>query len=166
VVIPSSANAPTRITSHDFQTYPRQILQLLAELDSGQLALPDFQRSFVWAPEETRELLVSMIRAFPAGALLFLQGGSGTFKAREAEEAPALMGRPSFLILDGQQRLTSLYQAVYGVGDSRFFLDIGALLTGADINEAVKVLNGDRASAFTTLGSPGPVPFDANFGHP
>ena len=46
---------------------PRPMLQLLAELDSGQLALPDFQRTFVWAPDETRELLVSMIRSFPAG---------------------------------------------------------------------------------------------------
>ena len=63
-----------------------------------------------------------MIRSFPAGALLFLQGGSTSFKARAAEGAPSLTGRPSFLVLDGQQRLTSLYQAIYGVGDSRFFL--------------------------------------------
>jgi restriction endonuclease Mrr len=151
VVIPPNASAPSRIAAEEFQTYARGILQLLAELDSGQLALPDFQRSFVWDPDETRELLVSLIRHFPAGALLFLQGGSGTFKAREAEGAPALTGRPSFLVLDGQQRLTSLYQAIYGVGESRFFLDVGALLTGADINEAVRVMSAGRASGFATL---------------
>jgi hypothetical protein len=122
------------------------MLQLLAELDSGQLALPDFQRTFVWAPDETRELLVSMIRSFPVGNLLFLQGSDATFRARAAEGAPPLMGRPSHLVLDGQQRLTSLYQAIYGVGDSRFFLDLGALLAGADVDQAVKMFSADRAT--------------------
>ena len=146
VRIPANATAPPRVAADEFHTIPRPMLQLLAELDSGQLALPDFQRTFVWAPDETRELLVSMIRSFPAGALLFLQGGHATFKARAAEGAPALTGRPSFLVLDGQQRLTSLYQAIYGVGDSRFFLDLGALLAGADVDQAVKVFSAERAA--------------------
>ena len=76
VRIPANAAAPPRVAAEEFHTIPRPMLQLLAELDSGQLALPDFQRTFVWAPDETRELLVSMIRSFPAGALLFLQGGT------------------------------------------------------------------------------------------
>ena len=146
VRIPVNAAAPPRVATEEFHTIPRPMLQLLAELDSGQLALPDFQRTFVWAPDETRELLVSMIRSFPAGNLLFLQGGDATFKARAAEGAPPLPGRPSHLVLDGQQRLTSLYQAIYGVGDSRFFLDIGALLAGADVDQAVKVFSTDRAT--------------------
>jgi restriction endonuclease Mrr len=146
VLIPASATPPPRAAAEEFQTVRRSMLQLLASLDSGQLALPDFQRTFVWAPDETRELLVSMIRSFPAGALLFLRGGSATFKARAAEGAPELNGRPSFLVLDGQQRLTSLYQAIYGVGDSRFFLDLGALLGGADVDRAVKVFPVERAT--------------------
>ena len=117
VLIPANAAAPPRVAAEEFHTGPRSMLQLLADLDSGQLALPDFQRTFVWAPDETRELLVSMIRSFPAGALLFLQGGSATFKARAAEGARPLTGRPSFLVLDGQQRLTSLYQAIFGPGN-------------------------------------------------
>ena len=92
-----------------------------------------------------------MIRSFPAGALLFLQGGSTTFKARAAEGAPPLMGRPSFLVLDGQQRLTSLYQAIYGVGDSRFFIDLGALLGGADVDQAVKVFSAERAGPLESI---------------
>jgi hypothetical protein len=102
VRIPANATAPPRAATDEFHTIPRSMLQLLAELDAGQLALPDFQRTFVWAPDETRELLVSMIRSFPAGALLFLQGGSATFKARATEGAPPLTGRPSYLVLDGQ----------------------------------------------------------------
>jgi restriction endonuclease Mrr len=146
VRIPANAAAPSRVAAEEFHTIPRPMLQLLAELDSGQLALPDFQRTFVWAPDETRELLVSMIRSFPAGNLLFLQGGDASFKARAAEGAPPMTGRPSHLVLDGQQRLTSLYQAIYGVGDSRFFLDLGALLAGADVDQAVKVFSAERAA--------------------
>ena len=48
-------------------------------------------------------------------------------------------------MLDGQQRLTSLYQALYGVAQSRFFLDIGALISGADVDEAVRVFSAARA---------------------
>lgn len=151
VAIASNAGVAQRATLAEFQTGPRRMVQLLDELDNGQLALPDFQRSFVWAPDATRELLVSMIRSFPAGALLFLQGGSATFKARAAEEAPSLRGQPSHLVLDGQQRLTSLYQAIFGLGQSRFFLDIGSLVSGSEINDAVRVLNVERAAPFETL---------------
>ncbi|MEJ7784536.1 MAG: DUF262 domain-containing protein [Solirubrobacteraceae bacterium] len=151
VAIPASAAVAPRTVSADFQTVPRRLMQLLDELDSGHLALPDFQRSFVWAPDATRELLVSMIRSFPAGALLFLQGGSETFTARSAEEAPPLKLQPSHLVLDGQQRLTSLYQAVFGVGASRFFLDIGALISGADVGDAVRVFSVERAASLETL---------------
>ena len=151
VLIPANAAPPLRVAAEEFQTVRRTLLQMLAELHSGQLALPDFQRTFVWAPDETRELLVSMIRWFPAGALLFLQGGSATFKARAVEGAPALAERPSHLVLDGQQRLTSLYQAIYGVGDSRFFLDLGALLGGADVDQAVKVFSVERAAHLESI---------------
>jgi len=151
VVIPADAAAPPRKGADDFHTSPRKLTQLLVELDTGQLALPDFQRTFVWEPDETRELIVSMMRSFPAGALLLLQGGSATFKARAAEGAASLKGRPSFLVLDGQQRLTSLYQAIYGVGESRFFLDVGALLAGAEVDQAVKVFSVERARPFDSL---------------
>jgi hypothetical protein len=151
VEIPALASVVPRTAAGDFQTVPRRLMQLLDELDTGHLALPDFQRSFVWAPDATRELIVSMVRAFPAGALLFLQGGSATFKARAAEEAPRLEVQPSYLVLDGQQRLTSLYQAVFGVGASRFFLDVGALISGADINDAVRVFPVERAAALGQL---------------
>jgi hypothetical protein len=122
---------------------------MLEQLHSGEIALPDFQRSFVWAPDATRELIVSLIRGFPAGNLLFLQGGGARFKARTAEEAPESHVQPSYLILDGQQRLTSLYQAFFGVGHSRFFLDVGSLLSGAEVEDSVRVLPADRTEALS-----------------
>lgn len=151
VAIPANAAVAQRGAIAEFHPISRRLTHLLDELHNGHLALPDFQRSFVWAPDATRELLVSIIRSFPAGALLFLQGGGVAFKARAAEEAPDLVVEPSHLVLDGQQRLTSLYQALFGLGTSRFFVDIGALISGADVNDAVRVFNADRAAPLASL---------------
>jgi hypothetical protein len=125
---------------------------MLDQIHNRDLALPDFQRSFVWDPANTRELIVSISRGFPAGNLLFLRGGSKVFLPRAAEEAPDLDGHvPSTLVLDGQQRLSSLYQAFFGRGSHRFFVDIGALLRGEDIDAAVSYLATARAKAFDTV---------------
>ena len=147
VTVPATASVSVPTAPDEFETHPRRLMKMLDDLHSGQLALPDFQRSFVWSPDATRELIVSMMRTFPAGALLFLRGGGSAFQARPAEEAPALRADPLELVLDGQQRLTSLYQALFGVGASRFFLDIGALISGADVNDAVRVFSAERAAA-------------------
>ena len=146
VPVPTNAFVSPRTVTSDVQTFSQRMIGLLDQLHQGQVALPDFQRSFVWAPEATRELIISLIRGFPAGNLLLLQDGSSKFKARAAEEAPELRLQPSFLVLDGQQRLTSLYQALFGVGDSRFFLDIGALISGSEVNEAVRVMPAARSA--------------------
>ena len=151
VTVPATASVPVRVAPDELETHPRRLMKMLDDLHGGQLALPDFQRSFVWSPDATRELIVSMIRTFPAGALLFLRGGGAAFKARPAEEAPALTAEPLELVLDGQQRLTSLYQALFGVGASRFFLDIGSLISGADINDAVRVFSTERAASLQSL---------------
>jgi hypothetical protein len=125
---------------------------LLQQVDNRDLALPDFQRSFVWEPNGTRELIVSIIRGFPAGNLLFLRGGSQVFLPRAVEEAPALDGHaPQLLVLDGQQRLSSLYQALYGVGNHRFFIDVAQLMTGADIDSVVKVYSASRAKPWAAI---------------
>lgn len=126
---------------------------LLQQIHNRDLALPDFQRSFVWEPNGTRELIASIIRGFPAGNLLFLRGGSEVFLPRAVEEAPVLDGHaPQLLVLDGQQRLSSLYQALYGVGNHRFFVDLAALMHGADIETAVKVYSASRAKQWANIG--------------
>jgi hypothetical protein len=53
-------------------------------------------------------------------------------------DAPALSAqRPTYLVLDGQQRLTSLYQAFFGVGAHRYYIDVRKLLDGADFEECL-----------------------------
>jgi hypothetical protein len=119
-------------------TNPRALKDLLTEIHNRSTALPDFQRDFVWEPSATQELIVSIANNYPAGSILRVRDAKRVFAAREFEGAPALDGaKHTFLVLDGQQRLTSLYQAFYGIGEHRYFLDLGKLRDGADFDEAI-----------------------------
>jgi len=96
-----------------FQTNPYDLHALLEYCHRGALQLPDFQRSWVWDEERIKSLIASVSRAFPVGALMTLDsGGQVTFKPRPVEGAPAeaKQASPQSLLLDGQQRMTSLYQ--------------------------------------------------------
>jgi hypothetical protein len=94
--------------------------QLLEEVHRGDLQLPDFQRSWVWDDERIRDLLASLSQGWPVGAVLLLEcGGEVQFKARPVEGAPLNPGRERRLILDGQQRLTSLYSTLRAKGPVR-----------------------------------------------
>jgi hypothetical protein len=96
-----------------FETHPKDLSDLLEECHRGLVQLPDFQRSWVWDEERIKSLIASISRAFPVGALMSLTtGGEVDFKPRPIEGAPstAAQARPQSLLLDGQQRMTSLYQ--------------------------------------------------------
>jgi hypothetical protein len=135
-----------------FHTNPQSLEHLLSSINERKLALPDFQRDFVWLPRATEGLIESMARAFPAGSLLFYPYKPGVFQPRAVQNAPALDGvAPLELVLDGQQRLTSLYQALYGVGDHRYFIDLQVLRDGGDIDEAIFFRHRTRASKSATL---------------
>jgi uncharacterized protein with ParB-like and HNH nuclease domain len=119
-------------------TNPRALKELLGEIHSRTTVLPDFQRDFVWEPGATQELVVSIANNYPAGSILRVRDAKRVFAAREFEGAPPLDGaRHTFLVLDGQQRLTSLYQAFFGVGEHRYFLDLRKLMEGVDFEEAI-----------------------------
>lgn len=134
-----------------FETDKKPLTYFLDQIENRDLALPDFQRSFVWDPNATRELVVSIIRSFPAGTLLLMQGGANVFAPRAIEQAPQLNGAPSYLVLDGQQRMTSLYQAFSGRGSHRYFLNLQELIDGYDLDEAVEVYNQRRAKRWEFL---------------
>jgi hypothetical protein len=96
-----------------FQTNPIDLNKLLEDCHRGVLQLPDFQRSWVWDEDRIKSLIASISRAFPVGALMSLEsGGPVNFKPRPVEGAPAEAKSvsPQALLLDGQQRMTSLYQ--------------------------------------------------------
>jgi hypothetical protein len=85
---------------------------LLENIRRGEVALPDIQRPFVWAQAKVRDLLDSMYKGYPVGYLLFwatgAEAGARQIGTNSKEAAPRL------LIVDGQQRLTSLYAVLTG----------------------------------------------------
>jgi len=116
---------------------------MLDGIHNRDVALPDFQRDFVWEPRATEELIESICQNYPAGSLLRIRNANGFyFVPREFTGASSLNGKqPSYLILDGQQRLTSLYQAFYGKGSHRYFINFQGLMDDHDIEDCVFYLN-------------------------
>lgn len=91
------------------------LADLLRGADEGKTQLPEFQRGWVWDDAHVRSLLASVSLSYPIGAVMMLAGGGETvhFKERPIEGASVSGDRRSErLILDGQQRLTSLYQSL------------------------------------------------------
>ena len=97
----------------NFDSTKLALSALLKDIVDGKIRLPDFQRGWVWDDEHIQSLLVSIARSFPVGSIMLLEtGGDAKFQIRPVEGVnlkddakPA-----SYLILDGQQRLTTLAQ--------------------------------------------------------
>ncbi|MGV1004857.1 MAG: GmrSD restriction endonuclease domain-containing protein [Candidatus Nanopelagicales bacterium] len=110
-----------------FEANVKPVGSLLQRIYYRELALPDFQRNFVWDTKAVIELLRSIMSRFPAGTLLFWKQGSETkgFAARAVAGAPELDGKAADeLVLDGQQRLTAVYRALTGCSDERFYVKL------------------------------------------
>jgi hypothetical protein len=97
-----------------FDTTKEDLKAILRDVDEGTLQLPDFQRDYVWNEEDVRSLIASIAKGFPVGALLTLEsGGPVAFKPRLLAGVPEKDVMPEELLLDGQQRMTSLYQTLF-----------------------------------------------------
>src|SRR3954453_13915952 len=88
--------------------------QILEQGRTGDLQLPDFQRGWVWDDEHISSLLASISLSYPIGAVMTLQTGNPDvkLKPRVLQGAVANGAEPETLLLDGQQRTTSLYLAL------------------------------------------------------
>ena len=97
-----------------FRTAEPDLTKLLDQIHEGEIQLPDFQRGWVWEDSHIRALIASVSKSFPIGSVMLLEtGGEGMrFKPRVVEGAPENGKNPQQLILDGQQRMTSLYLAL------------------------------------------------------
>lgn len=99
-----------------FDSTNASLNDLLREIKEGKIQLPDFQRGWVWDDDHIRDLLVSIARSFPIGAMMLLEaGGEVRFQTRPIEGLEDKIPKnraPEKLILDGQQRLTTLTQAL------------------------------------------------------
>ena len=96
-----------------FKKVDYTLKKLVEDISMGEIGLPDIQRPFVWSMTKVRDLFDSMYRGFPIGYLLFWENGSSdthrTIGAGPKQKVARL------LIVDGQQRLTSLYAVMKAV---------------------------------------------------
>ncbi|MGV0028481.1 GmrSD restriction endonuclease domain-containing protein [Phormidesmis priestleyi] len=139
----------------NFDSTKKRLADLLRDIVSGKIQLPDFQRGWVWKDEGIQSLLVSIARAFPIGAVMMLEAGGDTrFKVRPVEGLDTTKIKPEDteqLILDGQQRLTSLTQVLMlkqpvdtrtSTGKSLkryYYIDIELALTGEENYETAVI---------------------------
>lgn len=95
-----------------FRPAPWKVEQLVSAVATGTLALPDLQRPFVWKATKVRDLLDSMYRGYPVGALMFWN--------KTGDDSVSTIGTDAktksvtYQIVDGQQRITSLYCVMTG----------------------------------------------------
>lgn len=95
-----------------FRTNPESLKNLMTACGEGRLQLPDFQRGWVWDQDRIVDLLASISEGFPIGALMALDAsGEVRFATRAVEGADPKNPKLESYLLDGQQRMTSLYQA-------------------------------------------------------
>lgn len=143
-----------------FYSTKDSLQSMLHDIGEGKIQLPDFQRNWVWDDEHIKGIVASVSLSYPIGSVMMLETGNENvrFKPRPLEGV-FLRGtrRPEKLILDGQQRLTSLFQALYSneavltkdmrdrLVKRRYYIDIPkALNTNGDREEAVIALADDR----------------------
>ncbi|MBK6873852.1 MAG: DUF262 domain-containing protein [Kineosporiaceae bacterium] len=141
-----------------FQTPLYELSDYLKWTTSGKIQLPDFQRGYKWEDERIRQLVVTILRGHLLGVVVLLKTGNDQirFKPRPVEGTSVLAAPQPTCCSDGQQRLTSLTQALTGDGvvatmDSRgkrmsrrYYIDMQLALQGEDrIDDAVISVPGD-----------------------
>src|SRR5690554_2208891 len=97
-----------------FDSTKTPLNDLLKAINDGKIQLPDFQRGWVWDDERVRSLIASIAVSYPIGAIMLLETGNPDvrFKPRPIHGAKGTV-EPENFILDGQQRLTTLFQTLF-----------------------------------------------------
>ena len=138
----------------DLSQGSKNLKELVKQAYEGEVMLPDFQRNFVWSRTDVEELLRSLLENMFIGSFLIqnINPGNPPFKTIPIEGVkqlnPDFKGKASLLILDGQQRLSSVLYALYAPdiplkwmsNPYVFFIDIKALLEG-DIEKSIYSLS-------------------------
>lgn len=139
-----------------FDSTKEALSDMLQSIKTGKMQLPDFQRGWIWDDEHIKSLLASISLSYPIGAVMMLQTGNTDVRFKPRLIEGLIMENspePERLILDGQQRLTSLFQSliaghVVKTKDTRgntthrwYYLDIAKALNS----------NGDREDAIVSL---------------
>jgi hypothetical protein len=143
-----------------FDSTKTSLYDILKDINKGKIQLPDFQRGWVWDDDRIKGIIASVAKSFPIGAVMLLETGNETirFKTKPIEGAPDANGKiPEMLILDGQQRLTALYQAIitnrvvttqnakkYQIKRWYYIDMVKAMDSGSDLEEAIFSINENK----------------------
>jgi hypothetical protein len=144
-----------------FDSTKTGLKSILADVEKGKIQLPDFQRGWVWDDNRIKGVLASVAKSFPIGAIMLLEMGNESvrFKTQSIEGAPKPDQdvKPDYLILDGQQRITSLYQTIIAnqVVKTKnekkyeikrwYYIDMKKAMNGDfDLEEAIISINEDK----------------------
>ncbi len=126
----------------NFTPKKEKLRDLLADIDSGKIKLPSFQRDYKWTAPKVKKLLDSIQCDHPAGTLLFLAVDYNNLIIPDMPfsytDASKQNSNVEFLVLDGQQRLTSCYCAFYNLGNKTYFLDYIKLMELDKENKKMK----------------------------
>ena len=98
-----------------FDNIPSKVSDLLSDVKNGRIGLPDLQRPFVWKDNKVRELLDSMMKGYPIGYIMLWSSPDDYENTGHIGKNEKVYKRPDDLVIDGQQRLTALLAAMYGV---------------------------------------------------
>lgn len=93
----------------------RKVGELLSDVSSGRIGLPDLQRPFVWSDSKVRNLLDSMLKGFPIGYIMLWESPSDFDNKSQIGTNNKDFIQPRDLVIDGQQRLTALLAAIKGI---------------------------------------------------
>lgn len=136
----------------------QSVRQIVKDIKDEEFQLPSIQRPFVWEPEQTLKLLDSIMCEYPIGALMVWKP-SGQVRCRpfikdylsgkrKISQLPPPNEKPSYMVLDGQQRLQSLYLSFYGTYDKkRIYLRLDAMADKSedDLNYRFEWLTNEEA---------------------
>lgn len=149
------------------KTNDRPLTDLMEAVDTGAAQLPDFQRGWVWDDGRIKALILSVIHSFPVGAAMFLEYGNESirFKHKPIEGSNANPNtKPDELILDGQQRLTSLYNALYSKKPVRTKTDKGKEIERYYYLDIEKALDPDADDEEIVISIPATKQVTSDFG--
>ncbi len=152
----------------------RTVESLIGMIDGAELALPQFQRPSVWGKANWIPFLHTILLGRPTGTLLLLEASENQhLHPRKLDTAPELKDRGAkWLLLDGQQRTTTLYRAVrtgFGAADRRkkVVIDVRAALDrGEMVEDDLQLVSAQKVPGFAELAEQGKVDFGTLFDAP
>ena len=148
-----------------FRTAEPALKDVLDAIAKGETQLPDFQRGWVWDDLHIKSLIASLSLSYPIGAVMFLEAGGVSFKPRLFEGVSLLPEpKPKMLVLDGQQRLTSMYLSLRSGQPVKTRTDKGAEIRRIYFLDMVKCLDPSEDREDAVVSVPESLKVTSDFG--